>query len=52
MNAVRKVAAQAGVKVRVYIPYGESYLSDAPQSAKAPSFVVGSAGCLDRQVTD
>lgn len=26
MNAVRKVAAKAGVKVRVYIPYGESYL--------------------------
>jgi hypothetical protein len=26
MNAVGKVAAQAGVKVRVYIPYGESYL--------------------------
>lgn len=29
INAVRKVADKAGIKVRVYIPDGESYLSYA-----------------------
>jgi proline dehydrogenase len=40
MNAVRKVAAQAGVKVRVYIPYGESYLPYAlSQVRKKPQIL-------------
>ena len=40
MNAVRKVAAKAGVKVRVYIPYGESYLPYAlSQVRKKPQIL-------------
>lgn len=40
MNAVRKVAAQAGVKVRVYVPYGESYLPYAlSQVRKKPQIL-------------
>ena len=40
MNGVRKVAAQAGVKVRVYIPYGESYLPYAlSQVRKKPQIL-------------
>lgn len=40
MNAVRKVADKAGVKVRVYIPYGESYLPYAlSQVRKKPQIL-------------
>jgi hypothetical protein len=41
MNAVRKVAAKAGVEVRVYIPYGESYLPYAlSQVRKKPEILL------------
>lgn len=40
MNAVRKVADNLGVKVRVYVPYGESYLPYAlSQVRKKPQIL-------------
>jgi proline dehydrogenase len=40
MNAVRKVADKVGVKVRVYVPYGEAYLPYAlSQVRKKPQIL-------------